>query len=624
MVRKTGHGFKEILVSTTGLAILFVILILVNVIFSYTNLRLDTTEDSIYSLSQGSKNILSQVIEPVTVKFFWNRSDRNFPQNLRIYAKQVRDFLTEYEYAAKGRLTVEEYDPRVDSDEEEWAQKYGLQGLQNATGGTIYCGLVFMAADREEKIAFLNPGRGELLEYDITRTIHSLQSTKKKVLGIISSLPVFGEFKAGQPPKPWFFVSELQKTYEVREIDPDVKLVDPEIDLLLIIHPKEIAPKLQYAVDQYVLSGRNMMVFVDQNSIVDAGAFEESKPMSPPISNLPTIFDTWGVSMDVYKVVADFGHGTKVRKGNMIDEDPLLVTARRDLFNQQSKVTSQLETLLFGTAGNLKKSSGSPYEFTPLVQSGGDAALIPIIDMNSGTAIIRKKFAPTGERFNLVVQVRGAFKSAFPDGSPSDERSPADEKDQIKDKHLAVGVKTSTIIIIADVDMLSDRFFLSTNGYMGQQVSRMFNDNFNFVANACENLTGSEDMTAIRSRGKFQRPFTKVLALQKKARDRWSLKEQTLAKRAEEGNRKLRELEMQKDSSQKLILSPEQIAEIERFREQKRTIDGELKQVRKNLRSDIETLGTTLKAINIFLIPLCVSLAGLVFALYRKRRMKKS
>ncbi|HPQ44890.1 MAG TPA: Gldg family protein [Syntrophales bacterium] len=624
MERKTVTNLKRILVSSTGLVILFIILILANVIFSFTNLRVDTTEERIYSLSQGSKNILSQLNEPVTIKFFRSQSDKNFPRNLKLYARQVHDFLTEYEYAAKGRLKIEEYDPKIDSDEEEWAKRFGLQALTTPTGENIYFGLVFAAAERVERIAFLNPGRWELLEYDITHIIHSLQSTEKKVLGVISGLPVFGTVTPGKRSIEWFFISELKKTYDVREIGPDAQLLDSTVDLLMIIHPKKLTPRQEYAIDQYVLSGRNAIVFVDQNSIMDTDVYDSMRPMSPPMSNLPNLFKAWGVSMDSYKVVADFGHSTKVRKGNMIDDDPVLISARKDLFNHDSRITSQLDTLLFGTVGNLRKEMNSPYEFTPLVQSGTDASLVPLIELNSGTAGIKKNFTPSGERFNLAVQIRGIFKSAFPNGPSADENVPDDSKNQTNKTHLTVGTKESTIIIVADADMLSDGFFLSKSGQAGYQMSRMFNDNFNFVANACENLTGGEDMTSIRSRGTFERPFTTVLALQEKARERWFLKEQDLVKRTEETNRKLRELEAQKDSSQKLILSNEQIAEIEQFREEKRKLEGELKQVRKNLRSDIETLGLELKAINIFLIPLCVSIAGLGFAIYKKRRMKKS
>jgi ABC-type uncharacterized transport system involved in gliding motility auxiliary subunit len=301
----------------------------------------------------------------------------------------------------------------------------------------------------------------------------------------------------------------------------------------------------------------------------------------------------------------------------------LLISARRQVLNQQSVVTSRLETLLFGIAGALKKTANSPYEFEPLVQSSDDAALAPLIEVNAGMALIRKNFKPAGERFNLVVRVRGAFKSAFPEGPPKAPGSPPGKTDQVPENHLAVATKKATIIIAADVDMLADRFFLNKSGFMGYEISRMFNDNYNFLANVCENLTGSEDLIAIRSRGKFQRPFTTVLALQRQAQDRWLAKEQDLVRRADETNQKLRELQLQKDSSQKQILSPEQVAEIERFQEQKRKIDNELKQVRKNLRADIENLGATLKAINIFLIPLCVCIAGLGFALYKQRRMKK-
>ena len=286
---KKGHDLQKVVLSTTGLGMMLLLLILLNVIISYANIRWDTTEDKIFSLSQGSKNIVANLDEPVTVKFFYNRSNPNFPRNLKLYAKRVRDFLAEYEYASDGRVVVEEYDPRVDSDEEEWAQRYGLRPVHAPSAGMIYSGLVFLAGDREELIPFLNLGRQELLEYDITRIIHDLQFPGKKILGIITDLPIFGskdtmmtrEF-GGEPP--WVFVTELKKTYEVREINPLAKEIDADLDLLMIVHPRKLTPSLKYGVDQYILGGGKALVFVDPFCLSDQspGQF-----MQPPFSALP-------------------------------------------------------------------------------------------------------------------------------------------------------------------------------------------------------------------------------------------------------------------------------------------------------------------------------------------------
>jgi ABC-type uncharacterized transport system involved in gliding motility auxiliary subunit len=629
MVRKKGGNVQKTIVSVTGLLVLLVILILVNVILSYANIRWDTTEDKIYSLSEGTKNILHELSEPVTIKFFYSRSNRDLPTNLKLYAKRTREFLSEYVRASQGRVEVEIHDPKIDSEEEEWAQKYGMQALRLPTGERIYCGLVFLAADQEERIELLDLSREKLLEYDITRIIHRLQSPKKKVVGIVSALPVFGAPQSLSSPglpsmgEPWFFMTELKKTYEVQEISLTADEIDPSVDLLMIVHPKEISLKLQYAVDQYILKGGNALIFVDPFCLSDTSEGQQ-RFMRPSGSSLEKLFRAWGISMDSSKVLADLDHPTRVRTGrNMAENNPTFISVREDSFNESDVVISELESMLFPLAGAITKAEGITYEFDPMVFSGKNASLVNAFTANLGASAIRRDFISAEERFNLVARVGGKFRTAFPAGPPADEESSTDSMDKGERVHLENAKEKATLIVVADADMLADEFYLRRSRFLGYAVSTLFNDNLNFLSNACEILTGGDDLIGLRSRGKFERPFTTVLELERRAQERWLAKEKELVQKVERSNQKLRDLEQQKDPSQKLILSPEQEAEIAKFREERRNINRELKEVRKNLRADIEDLGITLKGINIFLMPCLVSMAGIVFAVYRQRRMKR-
>jgi len=623
---RSGSEIKRTLLSTTGLVVIFFILILINVIVSYANIRWDATDDNIYSLSEGTKHILGDLKQPVDIQFFYNGSSRNIPDEIKLYATRVREFLSEYEHASRGKIKVEMYDPKPDSDEEEWAQKYGLHAIQTSTGEKIYCGLVFLAADQVGKIEFLDPGREELLEYNITRVIQRLQNPQKKVIGIISGLPVFGSpaFSApGQqgPGKEWLFITELKKTYEVREIPLSADKIEPSPNLLLIIHPKNISEKLQYAIDQYVLSGGNAVVFVDPYCVSDRS---RRSIMGPPSSSLQKLFKAWGISFDSSRVVADFDQATPVRgRDNRVERSPVMISARNEAFNSGNVVTAGLETMLFPLAGAIKKAKGSQYDFEPLVRSGKGAALVEAFKAGLGLDVIRREFVPGKHRLYLCVQVAGKFKTAFPKGPPADKKAKEKKEKKAQINQLKEAKDTCNVIVVADADLLADRFYVQRGQFLGVMISKVFNDNLNFLSNACETLTGSNDLIALRTRGRFERPFEVVLALQQKAQQRWLSKEKELMKRAEDTNRKLKELERQKDASQKLIISPEQEKEIARFREQKTRINHELKQVRKNLRADIEALGNTLKAINIFLMPFCVAIAGLLFAFFRHRRMVK-
>ncbi|MBW2037946.1 MAG: Gldg family protein [Deltaproteobacteria bacterium] len=421
------------------------------------------------------------------------------------------------------------------------------------------------------------------------------------------------------------FISELKKTYNVRQISTSAKKIDHDIDLLMIIHPKNLSQELQYAIDQFVLSGKNAIIFVDPFCISDRSQNRRNF-FQPSRSNLDKLFKGWGVKMDSSKAVADMDQSTALRtRDNRVIRNPLWITARHDTFSQDDVVTSKLERILFPVVGAIEKDLQSQYVFEPLVRTSKNAALFDAFKANFGVETIRKEFSPAPDAFALAVRVTGKFKTAFPSGPPSSKKEKKGKgkgtKKQEPEAQKKVADKKCSVIIVADADLLADRFYVQKQNVLGLVFTKMFNDNLNFVSNACEILTGSDALVEIRSRGRYERPFTKVIELRRKAQSRWLAKEQELARQADATNKKLRELEQQKDPSQKVLISPEQEKEIAKFREKRRRINKELREVRKNLRADIESLGTTLKAINIFTMPVCVSIVGLVFAFYRKRRI---
>ncbi|RPI79019.1 MAG: hypothetical protein EHM45_04505 [Desulfobacteraceae bacterium] len=629
MATNRGRYLNKILLSALGTAILLVIIVLLNVFLSYTNIRLDLTEDRLYSLSKGTKEILHKMEQPVAVKFFYSRSQANLPADLKVYAQQVLDFLSEYERAGRGKIKIETYDPKPDSDEEEWAQRYGVRPVPTPAGERIYAGLVFQALDQEEKIEVLDPSREKLLEYDITRIIQRLQSAQKKQIAVITSLPVFGAFPnpmmgdAPQGQEPWYFISELKKTYTVRPIDPSESKLDPAPDLLLILHPKELNPQLQYAIDQYVLAGGKVLAFVDPFCLIES--LQTQQPMMAPAhSSFEKLLKAWGLNLDSTKIVADLDQFTRIRGGNGLPEDsPVWISVRSPFFNKTDIVSSQLKSMLFPLAGALKKSEGNDYLFEPLIQSSENAALMQSYVASFGTMAVRREFTPAGKRLNLAVRVHGKFKTAFSEGRPQDGKPQANQSSPANAPHLTEAKESATVIVVADADFLADPFYVQKSRFLGSVNANVFNDNLNFVANACETLSGSASLINLRSRGSFERPFTVVRELERQAQIRWLVKEKELVEKAELTNRKLHQLEQQKSASQKTLLSPEQETEIQHFKEERRQINLELKEVRKNLRADIERLGAKLKIVNIFLMPLLVAAAGIVYGVYRQRKTRK-
>ncbi|GBC63286.1 ABC transporter [Desulfonema ishimotonii] len=610
------------LFSGGGLLIVLVILILINLIFSRVNLRWDATGENLYSLSDGTRQILSDLKQDVVIKVFYSQDAAEIPVHIKNYAKRVLDFLDEYENYGKGRITVEIHNPKPDSEEEDWAIKYGIEGANLPTGDKVYFGLVAMAADQEEAIPMFDPTREQQLEYDITRIISRVQHVRNQKIGVISSLPVFGMPAMGMRQQggaqPWLFITELKKSYEVREIAASDSAIDPDTDLLMLIHPKHLSDALQYAIDQYVVRGGRLMVFADPFSVSDP-----SQGQDKASSSLEKLFAAWGVEMKTDKALLDFDHATKLRtQNNQIEENPLWLSVVPDAFNTDDIVTSQLESMLLPVAGVIRKAEGSAYEYESLMKSSANSSLTDAFRVRFGGAEqFRRDFKATGEQYDIAVKLRGKFETAFPQGRPeSPEKPEPGKKAEEKAEHLAGGKEVATIIVMGDADFLFDNYYVSRQNFLGFNISRMFNDNLNFLLNSSEMLTGSEALISIRSRGKFERPFTRVQALEKKAQARWLVREQELTREAEETNQKLQQLEQQKDSSQKFLLSAQQEAEIRQFQEKKQRINKELKLVRRNLRADIESLGNVLKFINILLMVFLVTIAGIAYAVYRHRR----
>ncbi|MDI6797393.1 MAG: Gldg family protein, partial [Desulfatibacillaceae bacterium] len=604
---------KNSLFSFTGLVVLLAVLILANVLLSFASVRLDATEDKIYSLSPGTKTILQNLEQPVTFKVFYSASDPMLPLQIKAYARRFIEFLEEYERLAGGKITIERYDPKPDSDEEQWANKYGIEARTSGAGDRVYLGVVGASAEREEVLPFMDPSRERLLEYDITRMVVNLGQTQKKVIGIISSLPVFGP--PAQPGMPqaaedaWFFIQELKKLYEVKDLSPNANTIPEEIDLLFVYYPKFLGPMTPYAIDQYLLSGRNAIIYLDPMCLSDPAAEYGGSMRNLQSIALDEALAKWGFFMDPGMAVADMDQPTRVRnRFNVVEENPTWISVRGDSLNRDTVITLDLDTLLLPVVGALYLAEGSSLDWEPLLLSSTHSDIIDSFSATLGARTILQDFVSQNTTKTLAAKITGLIPGAFTDGPPEmDADDPTFEQPLDSNTHISIAKAPSTVILVADADNLADHYYLQRQNFMGFMMYQMFNDNLNFLLNSCELLTGGDALISIRSRGRIERPFTKVLELEAAAKQKWMDRERELMARAEEANQKLTELEQMHGTNQELVVSPELLAEIERFRDERTRINQELREVRKQLRADIERLGAILKFVNIFLMALVVS-----------------
>jgi len=622
--------------SLVGLLALLAILIAVNILIGLVRVRADLTEEKLYTLSAGTRTVLKSLDGPVTLKFFFSGSAPEVPMPLKNFARQVEDLLKEYELAADGKLLVETYNPRPDSDAEEWAQRYGLIGEPlGLAESALYLGLVAVKGDTHSVIPFLDPRTEELLEYSITRMIARAANPKKPVLGILSSLPVMGVRSfpyalPGQPPPknqpPWVVFKDLNKDYEVRQLPLETDAIDPGIDVLVIVHPKKLPEKTFYAIDQFVLRGGRLLAFIDPLCLADAMNQDAAMGMARPASDLGPLTAAWGITYEPDKVVADLAASTRVqRNDNTIEDNPVFLSLRHPNIDGRDIITSSLESLGLPVAGAFSGTGMEGLSVGSLLVSSEQSALISTMSAQLGGEAVRREFQSGLKRLNLAIRLQGKFKTAFPQGKPKSEPDPAKKDAAPADTAPALkeSSKASMVVLVADVDMLYDTFAVQELPVFGQRVFQPLNDNVNFFVNAVEQLSGSADLAQIRARGRFDRPFARVQELQSEAQQRWILQERTLQEQLAATQARLESLQTQKDKSQRYILSAEQEQEIAKFKQEQLKTQRELKQVRKNLREGIEKLGVKVKAVNILAVPVLICLAGLVFAWYRRQQTKK-
>jgi len=636
--------------SLVALIAVFAILVFVNVLAHNVRIRADLTEQKLYTLGAGSRTIIAKLAEEghqVSLKFFVSQNPE-MPIRLRNFAMRVADFLKEYEIVSGGNIEVEQFDPKPDSEAEDDALRLGIEGQPVNLGVSIYLGLVAVAGAQIETIPFLSPAGEQRLEYDITRTIYRATHPEKPRVGIMTELPVMGDgglpfAMPGQPRPPerpaWVMFSNLERDFETEEISTSAEEIDPEIDVLVIVHPKDLSEKTVFAIDQYLLGGGNILAFVDPQCQQDPGSSPEGPPSfgSRPkrASDLNRLIQAWGIRQETDKFVCDYSAITRVRSASGgIEDSPVFLSLDRSNVNADDMITAGVDSMLIPLATSFSGEGAEGLTVTPLLHSSEESAMVGSMMAMMGSDAIRRSFKKGLKNLNLAVRVQGTFKTAFPEGAPKsaeeDEPEPEGEEPDKKAEEepekewLKESTGPSTVILVGDVDMLHDSAWVQeVNIGFGMRARQQFTDNFVFFQGALEQLAGSKDLMNVRSRGTFDRPFDKVKELEDKAQAEWLEKERALQEQLDSTQQRLNELQAKKDQTQRFIISPEQQREIERFRKEKSRIQAELKQVRRALRRDIERLGMWLKIINILAMPFVVAMGGVGFAVYRRSRTKR-
>ncbi len=612
---------KKLFNSLLGALLILGIVVFGNVVASNLASRVDVTEESLYTLNEGTHNILDSLDAPVTLSFYWSKSLEGVPPQFKSFAKRVQELLDEYPSASK-MISLEVVDPTPDSDEEEVAKRFGIQGAP-LNSGSLYFGLVASGLDDENRqvIPGFDPQRERFLEYDITRSIYLASRGKKTKLGVLSSLKILGDSapppQFGAPPpqdqaKAWMFTEVLKRMYEIEELSASAESISPDIDLLLVFLAKDLSEKMQYAVDQFVLSGKQAIFFVDPLYMNEA----QENPMMPPQADksLDKIFDAWGIHYKSASIVGDPLTATQVRSPEGNVRHPTWLTLTTDNFSKEDVSTAQLSHMLMIYPGAVAKKDGvEDVEFTPLIKTSNRAKPLDRMQVRYGNALsLMKELQTGGSEQALAGLFVGNFKSAF-----------AKAPEGVSGEHIAQAVEKAAVMVVADVDMLEDSYCLRPLSlFPGQIIGyQPLNQNTVFLSNAVEKMTGNKELISLRSRGQFVRPFTLVNEMKQEAQVKYQAQEERLEADLKDLEEKINNRIRNESGSEAIVTAAIQ-KELDQFRDKRAAIATELRMVRKNLRSEVDSLGTLVKWINIGVIPLLIALYGIFAAMQRSRRLR--
>jgi ABC-type uncharacterized transport system involved in gliding motility auxiliary subunit len=583
--------------------------------------RVDLTENDLYTVAPGTQNILKNLPEPVNLQLFVSERAISQVPAFKTYSMRVRDFLEELRARSNGKLRLQVIDPQPFSEDEDRAAELGIRGIPtNASGDKLYFGLAGSnSTDGRAVIDFFDPAKQEYLEYDVAKLIYQLGTPKKPTVAWLSTLPMNGGMDpmTGQPQDPWYVLLQAQELFTVRNVEPTLTKIDDDVDVLVVAHPKNLPPPALFAIDQFALRGGRVLVFVDPDASQDASGSDPNNPMAAMMQSRASSFEpllaAWGIQFNPAEVVVDQELGLTV--GMRAGEPPVrhigILGLTADSFSKDV-VTAGLSSVNMATAGALTARDGAKTKFEPLLESSTQAGMLPAERFASllDPATLRDGFRPSGKRYALAARVTGNIATAFPDGAPGGASG----------EFLKASTKPLNVIVFADTDMLSDFLWLQQRNFFGQRIAQAMANNGDMTWNAIDNLAGSNDLISVRGRAAFTRPFERVDAIRRNADDRLRAKEQELEQQLQQTEERLTQLESARASESGALLTPEQQAELDRFQQEKLRIRKELREVRLGLEQEIKALGTRLKLVNILVVPLVLTILALAVAGFRRRR----
>ena len=609
----------------------------------FANAHLDFTEGGIFTLSKGTRAVLADLKQPITLRLYYSRALGARLPLYGEYAERVREMLLEYAARARGRIHLEFFDPLPFSRTEDQALGYGLTGVPLEQGGSkVYFGLVGTnLINTQRTIPFFDPSRERFLEYDLTRLVLELAHPTPPVIGVMSSLPLFGnprlmmmgEGQVGRPGGPWMSIVELEKEFHLQQVPLTTQVIDPKIQVLVVAQAQDLSPPALYAIDQFVMRGGRLMVVVDPHSETQANTpGPNGMPVLDTSSDLAKLFKAWGIEYSPQKIVTQEEGAIEVQQSGSAEVEGVPYIAWFNIRNGISRsdpATVDLRQVTVGSAGFIAKAPGARISVTPLLESSAQSEVLPVsaVSVDPNPAKLLAAFKPSGGPRIIAARVRGILHSAFtgPPPLPAGVERAADLP-----PYIDATKEPADLVVVADSDILADRFWVQVQDFFGQTEAVPFSDNGAFVSNLVGSLAGGDLLLTLRGRGNPNRPFTLVQAMQNEAQARFRRTELALQARLAATEQKLDALRhgtaapgsAASAAGGQALLTSAQLQAINAAEQEILATRQQLREVEFDLNRNITRLETELRLFCIVLVPLILVLAAIVLALYRGRRRR--
>ena len=585
-----------------SIIIFFSINIITNNMLGYS--RIDFTENKLYSLSEGTKKLLKNLDEPIHLRLFISSNlVKDVPQ-FSTYANRVETILKTYSNISNGKITIETIDPKPFSDEEDRAVGMGINPF-NATemSDSLYFGLAATNSTNGQKnISMFSPERETFLEYDLTSLISELSQIKKPIVSIIDNLGLSADGRVGKPEQQ--ILKQMKEMFKVEMVNESANELDKDTKILMVIHPKFLSDETLYMIDQWVLKGGATLIFLDPYAETELSRQQGMPPMNPR-SDLKKLLDTWGIKFDNKQAVLDSEFGFRIaRKINgrdvQVTNYPWL-NIRGEGLNKNDSTLSNLSTIVMTTAGSLQDTNNNPI-LEPIIRSS----------KKSGVGDAQKAGNPEGDPRDLLSNIKSDNENYTLAGwIKANLNSSFINSEDKKDNQLMKSKNKSNVLIVTDADMLMDRNWLTQRG--------AFANNGDFVLNIVEKMIGGNALSDLRGKSTSWRPFEKIIELEKIAEEKFLIEEQMLAKKLEGMEDKIRNLTQNSDKDTD-VLSPETIKAIDGFKTEMMATRSQLRNVKFDLRRDVDLLKKWIISINVAILPIVFAAVSLIISLRRKRK----